>query len=221
MASAKMSINGNDYVGAFAVATDSYALIAERIGARYEHVIEEVLRKKIARVSINGSDLIGIYVAANSHALLLPELAYRNEADLAARQLDDVNVAVLETGLNALRNNILANDKIAIINPMYSSSEAKIIGDNMGVEVIRMGIGGFSTVGANNILTNKGMVMNNRVSGEEEEALRKLVSSVSQSTANMGSLSIGLCTIANSEGIIAGSSTSGYEIANMEDGLGL
>ncbi len=82
-----------------------------------------------------------------------------------------------------------------------------------------MSIGGYETVGANNILTNKGIVINNKVSEDEEALLKDLFKNVSQSTANMGSLSIGLCTIANSNGIVAGGATTGYELANMTDGL--
>ncbi|MCL5008296.1 MAG: translation initiation factor 6, partial [Candidatus Marsarchaeota archaeon] len=131
----------------------------------------------------------------------------------------DVSVHVLDTDLNALGNNILANDTIAIINPNYSSKEAKHISDLLGVEVIRMGIGGFETVGANNILTNKGIVLNNAVSEKEEEELKGIFKSVSQSTANMGALSIGLCAVANSKGVVVGKSTTGYELANISDGL--
>jgi translation initiation factor 6 (aeIF-6) len=65
------------------------------------------------------------------------------------------------------------------------------------------------------------MVMNNRVSEEEEEFLKGLFGNISQSTANTGSLSIGLSTIANSSGVIAGSSTTGYELSNIAEGLGL
>ena len=148
-------------------------------------------------------------------------MAYSSEVKRLKDLLPELEIEILETSLNALRNNILVNDKIAIINPAYSKETSDKIGDMLGVEIISMPIGGFGTVGANNILTNKGMVMNNRVSEEEEEFLKGLFGNISQSTANTGSLSIGLSTIANSSGIVAGSSTTGYELSNIAEGLGL
>jgi translation initiation factor 6 len=216
---AKLNILGNDYIGAFALSADSFSLIA-RGATKGEHIaLQRDLEAPVHSTTVNGSDLIGIYAACNSNSVLLPEMAYSNEVRQLKKALPDVSVHVLDTDLNALGNNILANDTIAIINPNYSSKEAKHISDLLGVEVIRMGIGGFETVGANNILTNKGIVLNNAVSEKEEEELKGIFKSVSQSTANMGALSIGLCAVANSKGVVVGKSTTGYELANISDGL--
>ncbi len=221
MGSAKMSINGNDYIGAFAVSTDSFTLIAQSAGIKHDKAIAEILGKRIVRLSVNGSDLIGVYAAANSHALMLPGSVYSDELAHAKKELDDVSVSVFETDLNALRNNILANDKIAVVNPEYSREEAHEISERLDVEVLMASIGGFGTVGANNILTNKGIVLNNRVSEEEADEMRNIFGSLSQSTANTGALSIGLCTMANSYGVLAGASTTGYELAGIMNGLGV
>lgn len=222
MGVAKLSIYNDDYIGAFAVSTDAYTLVGGRLPHKDAETIEEIIGTTIVRLTISGSDLVGLYVAANSKAILLPNMTYNDEINMIKHMLPDLSVHVLDTDLNALRNNILANDSIAVINPSYSHREASKIEDNLDVEVIKMAIGGFDTVGANNILTNKGLVLNNLVSEEDEGMLREIVgNSISQSTANLGALSIGLCTIANSKGLLIGRQTTGYEISNIMDGLSL
>ena len=92
----------------------------------------------------------------------------------------------------------------------------------LDVETVRMEIGGFHTVGANNILTNKGFVLNNRASEEEKERVEGILGmKVEQSTANTGSVNIGLCVVANSKGMMAGEATSGYELARIAESLEL
>ena len=132
---------------------------------------------------------------------------------------DKLRIGTLKSDMNALGNNILANDKVAIINPNFQKAEAEVIADVLDVEIIRMAIGGYETVGANNILTNKGMVLNNFASDDELEEAKSIVKNVSQSTANLGSVFIGLASVANTKGIIVGEDTTGFELARMEEGL--
>ena len=212
---------GNDFIGAFSRSNDEVTLVGGNPRGSGEKIISDTLKTRIVEMMLNGSDMVGIYSVMNSKTLILPEMTYSSEVAYLKSILPKIEIEILETNLNALGNNILVNDKIAIINPDYSIAEGKIIGEMLDVEVVSMQIGGFGTVGANNILTNKGIVMNNRVSEEEENILKDIFGNVSQSTADTGSLSIGLCTTANSNGIVAGSSTTGFELANMTEGLGL
>lgn len=216
---AKLTILGNDYVGAFALATDAYSIICRSSTKGEATMIESTLDTKVAHLSVGGSDLVGIYGRGNSHALLFSDILYKDELAIVKKHFPKLEVHTIESDLNAVGNNVLANDKIAIINPNYTKKEAKQIADALDVEVIHMAIGGFETVGANNILTNKGIVLNNNVSDKEMDRIKEVVKSVSQSTANVGSLSIGLCALANSNGLLVGKTTTGYEMASMTDGL--
>jgi translation initiation factor 6 len=219
MGTAKMALYGNDFIGAFAVSNDSFTIVGGQPKQSSLEIISKNLETKVVETLVNGSDLIGLYSVINSKNLILPEMAYKSEYDRLKKELPELNISIFETDLNAIRNNILANDRVAVINPQYSQQEARRIGEMLGVEVVKMSIGGYETVGANNILTNKGIVLNNEVSEDEESLLKDLFKNVSQSTANLGSLSIGLCTIANSHGVVAGHETTGYELANIEEGL--
>lgn len=218
----RITINGNSYIGLFGIATDKFSIIGKNISKLKETMIVETLGTELVRSSVDNSHLLGIYVVANSRGLLLPSMVERSEMEVIRSALKDVNITILNTNLTALRNNILTNDKIAIINPEFSHLEEKQIADTLGVEVVKTRIAGFSTVGANNILTNKGIVLNNRIEEEEKERIEKLVNlQGEQSTANLGSLSIGLCTIANSKGLLLGELTTGFELARISNALGL
>ncbi len=218
----KTSLNGNDYIGAFATVTERFILLGLNVTEHKEELLSKTLSVQPIKTSIDGSDLLGIYTAGNSNGIILPELMHEEEFHRLKAAMPGFNVHRMHTDLNALGNNILVNDKIAIINPEYSDKEEKVIRDVLGVEVVRAAFGGFTTVGASNILTNAGAVLNNRTTDEElEDAKKWLGIDTTQSTANTGSLSIGLCALANSKGMVVGEATTGFELARLSQGLGL
>jgi translation initiation factor 6 len=221
MGVAKLSIGGNSFIGAFAIATDSFALIGKNATAKQVEMIKENLNVDSLGISIDGSDLVGIYAVANSKSLLLPDITNDDEVAYIKKALPHINVQKIRTSLNALGNNILANDRIAVVNSEYDTSEIKEIESALGVEVIKLNAGGFHTVGASNILTNKGIVLNNRATDHDFDAIKPFVKNYSQSTANLGSLSIRLSTISNSNGLLVGDDTTGFEMARITEGLGL
>ncbi len=215
----KRNINGSSYIGAFSACSEKITLLGNGIIPKDEAIVADALGTETIKISINGSNLIGIYAVLNSNGILLPELAFTEDISGISRMKSGAKVAIIKSDLNALGNNVLANDKIAIINPRFPKPAADSIGDALDVEVIKMSIGGYETVGASNILTNSGMVLNNRATEEELDLAKELVGNVSQSTANLGSGFIGLASIANSKGIIVGEETTGFELARMEQGL--
>ncbi|MGC8662698.1 MAG: translation initiation factor IF-6 [Candidatus Micrarchaeia archaeon] len=220
---ARLAIYGNSYIGIFGFATDKFCFIGNNIPKKKLDIISKTLGVNALTLSIDSSHLIGIYVVANTKGVLLPKNTEEKELALIKHSLgNEADVEIFDTNLNALRNNILANDKIAIINPEFNKKEEKFIEDVLDVEIIRTKIGGFYTVGANNILTNKGIAFNNRISNEEKEKLEKILGySGEQSTANMGSLNIGLSSIANSNGLLLGELTTGYELSRIANSLNL
>ncbi len=216
MSTLRINVGGNSYVGAFLVATDRFCILGP-IGSKHAQRISRALGADTFTSTVSASNLVGIYAAANSKGLLLPFNAEERELSFLKESLQGVVVQRINSGANALKNNILANDKIAIVNPEYSRKDAAEIEDVLDVEVIRMKIANSSTVGASNILTNKGIVVNSRASEEEVKELEKIVNlHAEQATANTGSVYIGLSAVANTKGLVIGDETTGYEIARME-----
>ncbi|ASI14208.1 translation initiation factor aIF6 [Candidatus Mancarchaeum acidiphilum] len=220
MPAIKYSIVGSDYIGAFVVSTDKYAFIGGDVPDKKVSEVEEVLRVKAIRTSIMGSDLIGIFAKANSKGIIFPATTSDIEIEAIKSMGLGINIGVLDTDMNALGNNILVNDKIAFINPDYNISNARIIEDVFDVETARITTGSFKTLGANNLLTNRGLVVNNNITDEEKDMIDSMTGFKSvRSTANFGSLSVGLAATANSNGVISGESTTGYELERIRQGL--
>ncbi len=220
MGTAKYNIRGSDYVGVFAAVTDRYLFIGRGTPEKPRGIIAENLAIEPIEFTVSGTELIGLFARANKNGILISALIEDYELEHLNAQKLGINIGVLKSGLNAIGNNILANDKIALVNPEYSHAEMQQIKDVLGVEVIKAEIGGFKTIGANNILTNKGMVINNRAADVEKDHIDKLTGFNSvRTTANTGSLSVGLSAVANSNGLVAGDTTTGYELARIMDAL--
>ncbi len=221
MGIAKASIGNSSYIGAFGFATDSYVLLTPHSTKTDREIIAEALGVDVFSATVDGSGLVGVYAVGNSKGLLLPELADESEIRRIKKELHGVEVSVMPTSLNALRNNILVNDKFAFVNPEFKKKEMDEIAHALGVEVIAKQIGDYATVGANNILTNRGMVLNNSASEQDIHFSQKFIQCTSQTTANVGSPSIGLCAIANSRGVVVGAQTTGFELTRITEGLDL
>jgi translation initiation factor 6 len=222
MTTRKINLNGSGYVGAFATATDRHLFIHKYTNQSDSRAVADSLDVEMVQVVIASSEITGVLCRANKTGILVSNLVEDSELQYLRSLKLGMNVEVLGSMLNAIGNNVLVNDKIALVNPEYSARDVKQIGDVLGVEVIKLSIGGFNTVGANNILTNKGFVINNRASDEEKENLDKLLGFDSvRTTAGTGSLNVGLTAVANSRGLVVGEDTTGFELARLMEGLDL
>jgi translation initiation factor 6 len=220
MEAAKYKIMGSDYVGVFATASDNFVFAGSGLTKNSKDMLAQVLQVKCVEFTVSGSDLVGLFTRANSKGIVLSNLTLDHEIDTLKKLELGINIGVIYSDLNALGSNILANDKIAIINPDYDAKEAEQIGDILDVEVIKAKMDGFKTVGANNILTNHGLAINNRGTAQEEQEWNKFSGFTSvRTTANTGGLSIGLSVIANSNAVVAGDGTTGYELSRIMDAL--
>jgi translation initiation factor 6 len=220
MESVKCNIKGSDYVGVFATATDNFVFVGSSIGAKSKEFIAKALGARMVELSLSGSDLIGLFSRANSNGIVLSNLVQDEEVQAVKGMGLGINVAVIDSDLNAIGNNILANDKIAMVNIDYEPKAVKQIGDALGVEVVKVRVGNFKTVGANDIMTNKGFVVSNRIMDADKKRIDEITGFDStRTTANTGSLYVGLAAIANSKGVVVGESTTGYELARIVDGL--
>ena len=220
MEAVKYRIAGSDYVGVFATATDDFLFFGGGITQNGKKFLSEALGVKGIDLFVSNSSLVGLFARANSNGIVLSNLILDEEVKALKEMNLGINITVVDSGLNAIGSNVLANDKIAIVNEDYDQKAIRQIGDALGVEVIGARVDGFKTVGANNILTNRGLVVNNRATEAEKERLEKLSSFKSvRTTANTGSLYIGISAIANSRTVVAGEDTTGYELTRIIDGL--
>lgn len=222
MVAVKNVVKGSSYIGAFATSTDKYTFSGYDLTNHDKKLLAETLNTELIDVSIGNSDFAGIFMRGNSKGILLSNLVTDSEFEYIRKACGKIKVAILESSLNAIGNNIMANNNIAIVNPDYDKNAIKTISETLDVKVVKTEIGKFKTVGANNILTNKGIVVNNYCTDKEKEVIDKETSFDSvRSTANTGALGIGLSVVANSYGIMAGTETTGFELARILEGLNI
>lgn len=168
---------------------------------------------------IGGANIIGSLCVMNSKGILLPN--YGDKEDVKDLP-DSLEVAVIPSKQTALGNNILANDKHALVHPDYDKRSLQMMEDTLGVEIMEGTIAGLETVGSVAYATNKGILVHPKATEDEIETLKEFFDlPVKKTTANYGTPFIGACLTANTKGAVAGSLTTGIELGNIEDGLDL
>jgi translation initiation factor 6 len=210
-----LNIHDSAIIGAFATCTEKFALVSQGTSGKICKSIEDMLKVPVFPKLINGSTVVGSMCRGNSNGLLVPRNAIPEDfGDL------DVPVYNLPGKLNAVGNVVLANDSTALAHPELSDRAIATIGEALKVEVYRGTIGGMSTVGMAAVATNKGLLVHPLVSKKELEFLEKIFDlPVNIGTSNFGTQMVGSGVIANSKGYVAGSKTTGHELAKIEDAL--
>lgn len=217
----KAVIDGNPFIGMFARCSDRAVLVPRAAPEKFVAKCRSALGVEAHHVGVAGSNLIGLFSAMNSNGVVLTGLAYREEAHEIKKALG-INVVQLKGRLTAVGNGVLANDKAALVNPAMSAADARRIGDCLGVEVLKRDIAGLQNVGSAAVVTNRGLLVHGEVDDKEMEELEGIFGvKGSSGTANMGMQFVGLCLIANSRGYVAGEKTSGFEMARIDEALGM
>ena len=191
------------------------------------------------RIAIYGAGSLGIVLGAYlSKAGLDVTLVNRNAAVVdALRANGAVVTGLVEDGeletlsshircmrladpANAAGNNILANDRGAIVNPEFSDVTVKAIEDFLGVPCVKSTIAGCTTVGSLCRVTGKGCICHPDVTDEEAAVIEDVLKvEVRRTTVNHGSRAVGAGVLANSKGALVGDATTPIELGKIEDGL--
>lgn len=210
-------IYGSPYIGVYCAACEAYAVLADSVDPKAAKDVARILGVEVITTTIAGSTIVGSLVAMNSHGAILTNFAEKQEM---ARFPAELRLAHMEEKVNAAGNNILANDRAAIVNPTTSNHMVRIIEETMGVEVVRRAVAGIETVGSACLATAKGVICHPRTSEDELKdiaAIMKVPAAVA--TLNYGTPYLGACAVANSKGAYVGSKSTPIELGRLEDGL--
>jgi len=211
----KTSINGSPFVGVYASCNNSFAVLPNiEIN---EDIFKKTLKVETFKTTLGGSPLIGSLMVMNSKGAVVTNFASDEDVSFL---FDKINVFFVEDKINAIGNDVLANDKAALVHVDFDKETIRYIEDALDVEVVKGEIGGIKTVGSAAIVTNKGMLVHPNVKDEEIEFLKNLFGvPVYISTANYGSLYVGASIVANDYGAVVGDKTSNVEIDRIENAL--
>jgi translation initiation factor 6 len=218
------SFFGDHNIGLFAKAGEKLLLGSRQLRDRDMAKVADLLEIKAAKISIAGSELIGIFSAMNSNGLLLPKIASQQEIEIVKNLVRplSMNVLVVGSDFTAIGNLVLCNDRGAVLSPLLTRKEARVISDCLGVECDFQKVAGLDNIGSCGIATNSGCLLHRDASEEELDAIQDILKvETDVGTANFGSPFVGSCTIANSRGVVAGASTTGFEMARMMEVLKL
>jgi len=218
MSIVRVSFNQIPFLGAFALTTDKIALLPQLFHVR-EQIVENALGVPVARANMYNSPLLGILAAGNSNGLVCSELLESDEEERLTEL--GVRVSRISGRYTAFGNLVLANDHGALVNPDLPDEILKLMSESLGVPVERGTIAGVKNVGATGVATNRGVLVHPDVSNEEIKHVSSVLGvPVEVGTACGGVKYVGLCLVANSNGAIAGKSTTGPELGRVESALG-
>lgn len=217
----RVSIFGNPNVGVYVIITDKFAIVPRTLMKSVIKSIERFVEVPVIATDLGQSRLIGLFGAANSNGMCVPPFIMEGELNFLKQELQ-IPIESIQTELTALGNNILCNDKLAILNPEFDGANQKRIADILGVEVISGKIANWSTVGSAAVATNKGLLLPANCNKEEIYRLQEVFGiPASIGTINGGVPLIGSGLRANSNGAIAGASSTGPELARVGTALEL
>lgn len=207
-------------MGAFGVVTDRFVFISPRMSEKDLDIIERTFNLPLVQSTVATMDTIGLVSAANANGILVPYTTTDEELRIL-QQSAEVPVDWIENKMTALGNIILVNDHGAICHPEFDRASREKIADVLAVEVVPGTIARLPIVGSNSIVTNKGAVVHPLATDDEIAMISQLLKvEVEVGTVNRGSPYTSLGVLANIDGMIAGSDTTGVELAHISQILG-
>ena len=216
--SATIAFAGDPHIGVFARVLEDLAIVAPQAPEGFKAAIREEMDAEVVETTIQDSAIVGALVAGNRYGVVVSGLASKEEV---ARIEEHREVMLLEEGMNAAGNVILANDIFAAVNPELPLEIAEEIGSFLRVPVLRLSFAGYRAVGKVAVATNRGILVHPRVNPAEIALLEEAVDiPIGVGTVNMGSGLVGAGLLANSRGYLAGIGTSGFELGRIEEVLG-
>lgn len=211
---------GNPNVGVYVRATSTHLFVPRGITEQNVADLEEAIGIEAIQVAIGGAELIGSLVAANKNGCVVADFA--SDRELAVFEKAGLSVARLDASrLNAAGNNILCNDKGALVHPDLPAKALKAIEEALGVPVERGTVAGLPTVGSAAAATDLGVLCHPLASDAELAFIKKcLHASTRIGTVNHGHGLVGAGLAANQNGAACGSRTTGIELGRIDEALG-
>ncbi len=213
----KISFFESEFIGLYCRAWDDMVIVPVNLDDKSRDALREVLGVEVHQSRMDPSGMYGVFSVMNSHGIIIGGNAGKRDLDFDP---GDRRVLFLKDTINAVGNDIVANDHGAMVHEDFSNKNVKLIEDTLGVETVKGRMGSFLTVGSGSIATNKGMIVNPEVSDEDMEVIKDIFKvPVSAGTANFGSPMVGASLIANTKGILVGEKTTAIEIGSIDDVL--
>ncbi|MGQ4911006.1 MAG: translation initiation factor IF-6 [Candidatus Thorarchaeota archaeon] len=217
---ARTDFEGDSNVGAYGIATERFIFVSPMMSEKALDAIERAFNLPLVQATVATLDAVGLVASANSNGILVPHTINDEELE-QLKNSAEVTVDYLDDKMTALGNIILANDNGAICHPDFDGKARQKISDILDVEVVPGTLARLPIVGANAVATNHGAIVHPLATDDEIELVSQLLKvHVEVGTVNRGSPYVSLGVIANTDGMIAGTDTTGVELAHISQVLG-
>jgi len=218
----KVNFKGDPNIGLYCVATDKYAILGENLNKTKLKLLKEVLDVPIITSNIYGTPFVGIFCVANSNNVLVPDIIFDEEFENLKNQLKGIaDVKKIKTLKTALGNNVLCNDKIGILSQEFNEKESNDIQTALEVKTKNINLSEGDVPGSYGILTNKGGIFGSIVKNAEIKIAEKLTGfEIGVGTVSTGSSIMSSGIIANSNGFLVSSNSTGFEMGRIDESLG-
>lgn len=216
-----MDFEGNNEIGAYICLTNTYAIVGRSQSSVAVDLIKNKLDLPIVEATINNINTIGNLCAGNKYGLVCSHLINDQELLHIRNSLpENIRVARIHEKLNALGNNILCNDHVAIVHPKFENTDA--LEAILNVPVYKMALGEMPLVGTYGVMNSTGLLAHSGMNELELKELSSLLKvNVISSTVNQGKPGVGSGILANDYMCIFGRRCTNVEIKVAESVLGL
>ncbi|MFB6282739.1 MAG: translation initiation factor IF-6 [Halobacteria archaeon] len=215
----RSNFRGSPFLGVFGTATKNSLFVTRDVDDVSE-LMEELGVDQVYQGTVGGSTVLGSVVAGNSSGVILSGDALDREVE-EMEETAGVEVRRIPGKINAVGNVVLANDDAAYLSPELSPEAKEVVGEVLDVEVETGTVAGLGTVGSGGVASNRGVLVHPRTNDTEMDRLRETFDlKVEVGTINYGTPLVGSGLLANTEGYVAGTETTGAELGRIEEALG-
>jgi len=199
-------------LGIYTKVNDEFVFLPNGYAKTKAKNLEEYLEAESLFVSVANTRLLGALMVLNNQGVLLPSTSYPFELE-NIKKATDLNVDVLDSKYTCLGNLICANDKGAIVSPVFSRNEVKKIEDVLGVETIQKRVAGYQQVGAMVVATSHGGIIHPETDDSDIKKFSSVMGvNLEPATINGGVPFVSSGILANNNCIVVGNETNGPEI---------
>lgn len=211
-----IDIMDSSSIGVYSTCTNDICLVPRGCREEIIEIIKKKLNVDVHVCLISESTLIGLLCKGNNNGFFISN----NSLSKKIEQITNKKIIKLPGKINAVGNIMLLNDTSCLVHPEISEKALNTIKNTLNVDIERGTIGRIKTVGMAGYVTNKGLIVNSRISEDEFAKLENLFGmKPTICSVNLGSYMIGSSVLANDNGCLVGSETTGYELGQIVKGL--
>lgn len=211
------TIRESPFVGIFSIATEKITFVPKTISQKETRILESLFDTEILKTSIANSTLLGVLATGNSKGLILSSIVEKSEE----KELEQAGIKTKKIeNITAIGNLLAVNDSKGICSQAFSEQQTKEIEKFLEIKLKKTTIAETDLVGSSIVTTNKGFVINKLCQDKEAKEIEKHFEIPgAKGTANAGDCFIGNSLIANTNSALAGTITTGFELARIDEGL--